>query len=86
MNIHRLRSRRSKENDRSGVESVGKKSDRELSISSRGCRRPVRPGRTTIDARWIETDFNSCREFHVRLALDNHDANAIEKSRPWIDP
>lgn len=25
----------------------------------------------------IEADFNSCREFHVRLALNNRDANAI---------
>lgn len=41
-----------------------------FSVAPIGC-----PGRTTSGP--IEADFNSCREFHVRLALNNRDANAI---------
>lgn len=62
MGIDRAQAKKETIIDRT-VESVEKKSDRELSVSS--------------TSGPIEADFNSCREFHVRLALNNRDANAI---------
>ena len=55
------------------VESVGKKSDRQLSVSSSSSsssspRLSSTVARRSAGSRTIEADFNSCREFHVRTS------------------